>query len=97
MTNHSDKDPLQSAGRKANAAHPLNKMGGEKGGPERYPPARADEALEGRPGEGRSFEPKVRNQTAPDKADAQGPSGETRRGEPDDLRGPAGDPAEGRR
>jgi hypothetical protein len=81
MPHETDKD-LQSKGREANDAQPLNKMGGGKGGTERYPPARADDALETKPAEGRSFEPKVRNETAP---------------KPDDLQGPAGDPAEGKR
>lgn len=76
MPSKADEDRIQSDGREANAAQPLNKAGGGKGGPERYPPARSDDAVEPK-----SFEPKVRNETAPgrtpDKADVQGPSGET--------------------
>jgi len=63
---------LQSPGRELNAAQPLVREGDKNAGADRYPDAP----------EGRSFEPKVRNETAPD---------------PHDKLGPAGDPAEGRR
>ncbi len=38
-----DEDTLQTAGRKANAAQPLN-AAKDNGGPERYPAARAGKA-----------------------------------------------------
>jgi hypothetical protein len=56
--NPSKTGHVQTAGRKENAAQPLN-AADDNGGAERYPPTRADDAIE------RSFEPKTRNETAP--------------------------------
>jgi hypothetical protein len=67
---------VQTSGRKENAAQPLNSAK-DNDGAERYPSTRADDGIE------RSFEPRVRNETAPS---------------PNQGRlGPAADPAEGKR
>jgi hypothetical protein len=75
MPGKTDEDRIQSEGREANDAKPLNRLGGGEGGPERYPPARSDDAVEPK-----SFEPKGWNQVAQgkarDKSGAQGSSGE---------------------
>lgn len=72
--NPSKTGHVQTTGRQENAAQPLN-AADDNGGPERYPSTRADDGLE------RSFEPKVRNETAPNEG----------------RLGPATDPAEGKR
>jgi hypothetical protein len=58
------REDLQSEGRRENAAQPLDAAEGGK--PERYPPTGADDAVKGEAG--KSFEPRVRNETAPDDA-----------------------------
>ena len=74
--NPSKTGHLQTPGRDENAAQPLNQAGDNEGA-DRYPSTRADDGLE------RSFEPKVRNETAP--------------ASPNEGRlGPAADPAEGK-
>jgi hypothetical protein len=74
--NTSTEGHLQTPGRKENAAQPLS-AADDNAGAERYPSVRADDGLE------RSFEPKVRNETAPTS--------------PNEGRlGPAADPAEGK-
>ncbi|MFN3511834.1 MAG: hypothetical protein ACK41C_02215 [Phenylobacterium sp.] len=72
------KDRLQSQGRDENAAQPLD-AAADNAGAERYPPTRADDGLD------RSFEPKVRNETAPAASPNEG------------RLGPAADPSEGKR
>ena len=68
--NPSQEGKVQTGGRQENAAQPLN-AAPDNAGAERYPSVNQDEAAErtGRiaevTGEGRSFEPKVRNETAP--------------------------------
>lgn len=52
---------------------PLEKTGGEK----RDGPAPADDAAAPNPSEQRSFESGSRDETSTDKADVQGPAGET--------------------
>jgi hypothetical protein len=80
-----DKDRIQTAGRKANDALPLNAPKDE-GGPERYPSVRQDDAVEAR-----SFDPGVDSGVDP-RADAPAP-------EPSNAGrvGPDGKPAEGAR
>ena len=75
--NPSKDGRLQTAGRKENAAQPLS-AAEDNAGADRYPPTRADDGLE------RSFEPKVRNETAPATSPNEG------------RLGPAADPAEGK-
>lgn len=88
-----DKDPvkeggeLQADGRKANAAQPLSAARDNEGAA-RYPDAEGDQAN----GEPRSFEPKVRNETAP-----PGRTDEKRPVSAKEGRlGPGGDPVEGK-
>lgn len=57
--NPSKTGHLQTAGRRENAAQPLSQAG-ENAGADRYPSTRVDD------GAGRSFEPKIRNETAPE-------------------------------
>ena len=93
MANPSEANAPQSS----DSAQPLEKIGGEQGAPEHPPQEAADDAPEIEPAEGRRFEPTVRNETAADGVDAQGPAGETRGTEAEDVRGPDGDAAEDRR
>ena len=72
---------IQSGGREANAAQPLN-AAKDKGGAERYPP-----------GESRSFDPSAE---APRPRQGAGDGGAPAGGG-DGYLGPAGDPAEGKR
>ena len=64
-----DQDKLNTDGRKANAAQPLNEAG-DKGGAERYPPVRQDDSVQ--PGEGRSFQPAPRQGAGDGSAPAEG-------------------------
>jgi hypothetical protein len=73
---------IQSGGREANAAQPLN-AAENKGGPERYPPANRTDGVESR-----SFDPSADAPTP-----RQGAGDTTARGH----MGPGGDPAEGKR
>jgi hypothetical protein len=90
-----DEDKIQTAGRDANAAQPLN-AADDNAGPERYPSVRQDDAVErtGRAdavtGETRSFDP---NPTPRQGAgDGSGPNAKQ-----DGQLGAGGDPAEGKR
>lgn len=87
-----DKDKIQTAGREDNAARPLNASDNTRG-PERYPPARQDDAIES-PGTGehRSFDPRKDAPSQP----PQG-AGDTSPSTGSDRLGPRGDPAEGKR
>jgi hypothetical protein len=76
---------IQSGGREANAAQPLN-AARDKGGPERYPQVDQTDAVTGEP---RSFDPS-----------ADAPTPRQGAGDTDGSRGhmgPGGDPAEGKR
>ncbi len=91
-----DRDTIQSGGREANAARPLN-AAPDEGGPERYPAVDQSDAVErtSRPGapadEPRSFDPSADAPTPREgPADGGAPAGDGRLG-------PAGDPAEGKR
>lgn len=85
-----DQDKLNTEGREANAAKPLN-TAADKGGPERYPPVAKDDSVQ--PGESRSFDPNVDAPTPRQGAgDGSAPSS-TQQG----RTGPEGDPAEGKR
>lgn len=79
MANPAENERVQSAGREANDAQPSNTLGNKKnGGPERYPAARNDDALERKPGEGQSFAPRVRNETAPKPGRSDGSTSDKR-------------------
>jgi hypothetical protein len=80
-------DELQTQGRKANAAQPLDASDNE-GGAERYPPTRQDDAVS--EGEQRSF---AENPQPRQGAGDGGPPPSTNEG----RLGPGGDPAEGKR
>jgi len=83
---------LQTAGRDDNAAQPLD-AAPDHGGPERYPAARRDDAIEGpSEGEPRSFDPKV---DAPTPRQGAGDTSSDARQE--GFSGAQGDPAEGKR
>lgn len=94
--NPSREGKVQTGGRQENAAKPLN-TAPDDAGAERYPSVDQDEAVErtGRAaevtGEDRSFEPKVRNETAPE--GAGGIPHSTNEG----RLGPGADPVEGKR
>lgn len=91
----SDQDKLQTEGRKDNAAQPLNQAK-PNAGAERYPSVDRTDSIKG--GEGRSFEPKVRNETAPPLGDdVDDPVSLPGRSPNEGRFGPAGDPAEGKR
>ncbi|WP_411287629.1 hypothetical protein [Phenylobacterium sp.] len=79
------EDKLQTPGREANAAQPLDAPK-DQGGVERYPTVRRDDGVAG---EKRSFDPPLKqgagDGSAPPKAAADG------------HLGPGGDPAEGKR
>lgn len=84
---------MQTSGREANAAQPLD-AAKDKGGPERYPPVRQDDAVE-RTGFGeqvRSFDPA--DQAAADARDIGEDA--SRDGGQKGFEGPQGDPAEGK-
>ena len=86
-SNPASKDKIQSAGREANAAQPLN-AARDRGGPERYPKVDQTDAVQG---EARSFDAAADAPTPRQGAgDGSAPSNEGRLG-------PGGDPAEGRR
>ena len=93
-------EPLQSEGRNDNAAQPLN-ASDNKSGAERYPSVDQHDAVErtGRDeattGE-RSFEPKIRNETAPPE-DASTDGDDVPPSANEARLGPGGDPVEGKR
>jgi hypothetical protein len=91
------EDKIQTDGRKDNAAQPLN-AADKKGGPERYPAVRQDDAVEG-PGlpedltaERRSFDPPKGAPSRPPQGAGDTSPASTNNG----RLGPAGDPAEGK-
>ena len=80
------KSKIQTAGRQANAAQPLN-AASDRGGPERYPKVDQSDAVQG---EARSFDPSADAPTPRQGAgDGTAPGGR--------HMGPGGDPAEGKR
>jgi len=89
-----DRNTVQSAGRKANAAQPAN-AAHDHGGPERYPAVNQTDGVErtGRPGqapgERRSFDPGAARPHDAEEVDDASPHGES-------YIGPSGDPAEGK-
>lgn len=85
------ENKIQSGGRDANAAQPLN-AAEDKGGPERYPSVDRFDAVERGGGEARSFDPAACAPTPRQGAGDASPEA-TRRGH----EGPQGDPAEGKR
>lgn len=93
-----NEDKIQSAGRKANDAEPLN-AADDNAGPERYPSVRQDDAVErtGRveevTGESRSFDPRADAPTPRQGAGDTAP--ETAK--QDGFSGSEGDPVEGKR
>lgn len=80
---------IQSSGREENAAQPTD-AAKDKGGPERYPPVRQDDAIERTtPGEWvRTFE--STDEAAPRRDTADHDGGQK------DFEGPQADPAEGK-
>ena len=83
-------DKIQTAGRKANAAQPLN-AAADNGGPERYPPVRQDDAVQ-TPEEAKTFGSASNNPEPPQGAgDTSAPASTN-----DGRRGPGGNPAEGK-
>lgn len=83
-------DKITTEGRKTNAAQPLN-AAKDNDGAERYPSVGRDDSVEaGDQGEARSFDPPAGGPTRQGAGDGSAPSA-------DDLTGPAGDPAEGKR
>ena len=92
------EDKIQTGGRKDNAAQPLN-AAEKKGGPERYPAVRQDDAVEAAgttedvTGERRSFDPPKGAPSRPTQGAGDTPPPPTST----DRLGPAGDPAEGKR
>ena len=91
-----DEPKVQTDGRKDNAAQPLD-AADKKGGPERYPTVRQDDAVESldeqSAGERRSFDPTKDAPSRPPQGagDTAPPTGGAGR------LGAAGDPAEGKR
>jgi hypothetical protein len=81
MADPSSDDRIQSKGREANDAQPLN-AADDNGGPERYPSARKDDAVE-------SIEPKTPN---PQPRQGAGDSSVN-----EGRLGPGADPVEGKR
>lgn len=82
------KDEIQTEGRRENAARPLNASDNRRG-PERYPPVRQDDAVEAEArGFHRSGNPEPRQRAG----DASVPPSAN-----EGRRGPAADPAEGKR
>ncbi|HEY9218457.1 MAG TPA: hypothetical protein VIO94_10440 [Phenylobacterium sp.] len=92
---------LQSEGRNDNAAQPLNASDNKQGG-ERYPSVDQHDAVErtGRDeavaGASRSFEPRIRNETAPE-GDASTDGDDVPPSANEGRLGPGGDPVEGKR
>lgn len=84
-------DKINTEGRKANAAQPLN-AADDNAGAERYPPARRDDAVEGA-GEARSFDPAADAPTSRQGAGDTSPPASANEG----RLGPGADPAEGKR
>lgn len=84
-------DNMNTEGRKENAAKPLN-TAQDNAGAERYPPTGRDDSVgkAGDGGEARSFDPSV---DAPTPRQGAGDGSQTSQ----DLTGPGGDPAEGKR
>jgi hypothetical protein len=83
-----DNDKIQTEGREANAAQPLNEADGNAGA-ERYPPVRSDDAVDA--AEERSFDrgnPEPRQGAGDGSAPASANDGRL---------GPGGDPVEGKR
>jgi hypothetical protein len=85
-----NEDKIQTGGREANAAQPLN-AADDNGGPERYPAVRQDDSVE-RTGEDRSFEPPANPQPRQGAGDATVPPAAN-----EGRLGPGADPAEGKR
>ncbi|MDB5446887.1 MAG: hypothetical protein JWQ97_2204 [Phenylobacterium sp.] len=83
------RNKIQSGGREANAAQPLN-TAEDHGGPERYPAA---DRTDGVGGESRSFDP-LADAPAPRQGAGDGGPPAARS---DGYMGPGGDPAEGKR
>ncbi|HVI31873.1 hypothetical protein [Phenylobacterium sp.] len=83
-------DKINTEGRKANAAQPLN-AADDNAGAERYPPARRDDSVEAS-GETRSFDPSA---DAPTPRQGAGDTSPTSANE--GRLGPGADPAEGKR
>ena len=77
-----DKDKLQTGGREANAAQPLD-AADDNGGPERYPPAGRDDGVE------RSFAPNPKPRQGAGDSSTPVSVNEGRLG-------PGGDPVEGK-
>jgi len=96
------KDKVQTSGREANAAQPLN-AAGENAGPERYPSAGRDDSVErtGRnapaTGEGRAFAPPQNPEPPQGAGDSSAPPSATPPSTTDGRLGPGADPAEGKR
>jgi hypothetical protein len=92
------EDKMQTPGREDNAAQPLN-ASDNKGGPERYPAVRQDDAVEGAgvpedmTGERRSFDPAKNAPPSPPKGAGDATPVSTNNG----RLGPGADPAEGKR
>jgi hypothetical protein len=82
------KDRIQTGGREANAAQPLN-AAEDHGGAERYPSVDQTDAVSG---EGRSFDPSADAPTPRQGAGDTSPAATT-----EARLGPAGDPVEGKR
>lgn len=81
----------QTPSREANAAQPLDARP-DRGGPERYPPVRQDDAIDRTgPGEVRSFDPADRDAGARDVEDDA-----SRDGGQKGFEGPQADPVEGK-
>jgi hypothetical protein len=85
-----DQDKLNTEGREANAAQPLD-AAPSSAGAERYPPAAKDDSVQ--PGESRSFDPNVDAPTPRQGAGDGSAPASTQEG----RAGPEGDPAEGKR
>jgi hypothetical protein len=85
-----DNDNIQTEGREANAAQPLNQAD-DKGGAERYPPVKSDDGVEATP-EDRSFGGDANPQPRQGAGDGSAPASAN-----DGRLGPGGDPAEGKR
>lgn len=81
-------DKINTEGRRENAAQPLN-ASENKGGPERYPAVRQDDAVEAEP---RSFEKPRNPEPRQGAGDASVPHSAN-----EGRLGPGGDPAEGKR
>jgi len=85
-----DQDKLNTQGREANAAQPVDAAPDNRGA-ERYPPVRQDDAVEP-PSERRSFDPATRRP-----APRQGTGDSSPAAAQEGYIGPGGDPAEGKR